>query len=156
MHYACRERVLQHSLASIIHDSLTYIIVDIGMLCIICEWREFSYICCKLSRDCFISAANWVATGLCSIGVSLCLSRTCWRARSGRRPWVCRQSSGASAFIYRNVSFFECFPYVCPEPVLVKWSFLFTNGVAKKVAFFAPASGPPAPWPSSAPRWSPH
>ena len=25
-------------------------------------------------------------------------------------------------------SFFECFPYVCPKPVLAKWSFLCTNG----------------------------
>jgi len=25
-------------------------------------------------------------------------------------------------------SFFECFPYVCPEPVLVKCSFLDMNG----------------------------
>jgi hypothetical protein len=24
--------------------------------------------------------------------------------------------------------FFECFPYVCPEPVLVKRSFLYING----------------------------
>jgi hypothetical protein len=25
-------------------------------------------------------------------------------------------------------SFFECFPYVCPEPVLVKPSLLYING----------------------------
>jgi hypothetical protein len=27
------------------------------------------------------------------------------------------------------LSFFECFPYVCPEPVLVKRSFIYINGV---------------------------
>jgi hypothetical protein len=30
--------------------------------------------------------------------------------------------------------FFECFPYVCPEPVLVKCSFLYING--SKTPFF--------------------
>ena len=29
---------------------------------------------------------------------------------------------------YKKRSFFECFPYVCPEPVLVKCSFLCING----------------------------
>jgi hypothetical protein len=28
----------------------------------------------------------------------------------------------------RKDIFFECFPYVCPEPVLVKRSFLYING----------------------------
>jgi hypothetical protein len=28
----------------------------------------------------------------------------------------------------KAVLFFECFPYVCPEPVLVKTSHLYTNG----------------------------
>jgi len=38
--------------------------------------------------------------------------------------------------------FFECFPYVCPEPVLVKRSFLVQNGIAScaKDAFSAPKS----------------
>eukprot|EP01046_Picozoa_sp_COSAG06_P032215 COSAG06_NODE_3202_length_5693_cov_3.420272_4_plen_125_part_00 len=30
-------------------------------------------------------------------------------------------------------SFFECFPYVCPEPVLVKCSFLYINGAKSGV-----------------------
>jgi hypothetical protein len=29
--------------------------------------------------------------------------------------------------------FFECFPYVCPEPVLVKCSFLYINGAKSGV-----------------------
>ena len=28
----------------------------------------------------------------------------------------------------KTVSCFECFPYVCPEPVLAKRSFFYTNG----------------------------
>jgi hypothetical protein len=28
----------------------------------------------------------------------------------------------------KNGIFFECFPYVCPEPVLAKRTFLYTNG----------------------------
>jgi hypothetical protein len=28
-------------------------------------------------------------------------------------------------------SLFECFPYVCPEPVLVKSSFLYINGAKR-------------------------
>jgi hypothetical protein len=28
----------------------------------------------------------------------------------------------------KTVSCFECFPYVCPEPVLTKRSFFYTNG----------------------------
>ena len=28
----------------------------------------------------------------------------------------------------KTASFFECFPYVCPEPVLVKTSFIYING----------------------------
>jgi tetratricopeptide (TPR) repeat protein len=31
----------------------------------------------------------------------------------------------------RKTSFFECFPYVCPEPVLAKSSFLYINGSKK-------------------------
>jgi hypothetical protein len=34
-----------------------------------------------------------------------------------------------------SASFFECFPYVCPEPVLAKCSFLYING--SKMPFFA-------------------
>jgi hypothetical protein len=30
--------------------------------------------------------------------------------------------------VRKTASFFECFPYVCPEPVLVKCSFLYING----------------------------
>ena len=31
------------------------------------------------------------------------------------------------------LTFFECFPHVCPEPVLVKCSFLYTNGAKSGV-----------------------
>jgi hypothetical protein len=37
-----------------------------------------------------------------------------------RRPLVACKTNGSV--------FFECFPYVCPEPVLVKLSFLYRNG----------------------------
>jgi hypothetical protein len=43
-----------------------------------------------------------------------------------------------------NATCFECFPYVCPEPVLAKCSFLNINGA--KMPFFAgicPKSGKP-------------
>ena len=41
----------------------------------------------------------------------------------------------ASAPVRKTASFFECFPYVRPEPVLVKWLFVYTNG--SKMPFFA-------------------
>ena len=31
--------------------------------------------------------------------------------------------------------FLECFPYVCPEPVLAKRLFLDINGIAKEMGF---------------------
>ena len=34
----------------------------------------------------------------------------------------------------KNGIFFECFPYVCPEPVLAKASFIYING--SKMPFF--------------------
>ena len=37
-----------------------------------------------------------------------------------------------------NASFVECFPYVCPEPVLVKRSFYFIN--CSTICVFAPVS----------------
>jgi hypothetical protein len=36
-------------------------------------------------------------------------------------------------YLQENASVFECFPYVCPEPVLVKRSFLYKNGFQKGV-----------------------
>jgi hypothetical protein len=33
----------------------------------------------------------------------------------------------------KTALFFECFPYVCPEPVLVKCSFLYINGAKSGV-----------------------
>jgi hypothetical protein len=30
--------------------------------------------------------------------------------------------------VRKTASFFECFPYVCPEPVLAKRSFSYING----------------------------
>jgi hypothetical protein len=30
--------------------------------------------------------------------------------------------------VRKTASFFECFPYVCPEPVLAKSSFIYING----------------------------
>ena len=54
-------------------------------------------------------------------------------------------AAAATAIVYRLLSqrpispgrkrpFFECFPYVCPEPVLVKKCILYING-AKKDTF---------------------
>ena len=37
--------------------------------------------------------------------------------------------------LHKTPLFFECFPYVCPEPVLVKCSVLDINGIAKSVVF---------------------
>ena len=44
---------------------------------------------------------------------------------------ICISPRGLSC---RNASFFECFPYVCPEPVLVKRSFLYINGAKGRVS----------------------
>jgi hypothetical protein len=38
-----------------------------------------------------------------------------------------------SKFYTKTPFFFECFPYVCPEPVLVKTAFLYING--SRIAF---------------------
>ena len=37
-----------------------------------------------------------------------------------------------------NGPFFECFPYVCPDPVAVQRSFLYTNGSKRPFLFTSP------------------
>jgi hypothetical protein len=43
---------------------------------------------------------------------------------------------GSRVVLRENGTFFECFPYVCPEPVLVKSCILYING--SKSAVFSP------------------
>jgi hypothetical protein len=50
-----------------------------------------------------------------------------------RKKWIAL-SAGAN-LVRKTASFFECFPYVCPDPVLAKWSFLCING--SKMPFFS-------------------
>ena len=38
-------------------------------------------------------------------------------------------------FLQENASFVECFPYVCPEPVLERWSFLVRTEWRKRYVF---------------------
>ena len=45
-----------------------------------------------------------------------------------QRPLVKVDARCRSLCTNATRSFFECFPYVCPEPVLVKSSFLYING----------------------------
>jgi hypothetical protein len=51
----------------------------------------------------------------------------------GPFSYRCPRQSGTPA--RKRVSFVECFPYVCPEPVLAKRSHLCING-KKRYAFF--------------------
>jgi hypothetical protein len=48
-------------------------------------------------------------------------------------------NASLKALVRKTASVFECFPYVCPEPVLAKCSFLYTNG--SKMPFFAGCDG---------------
>jgi hypothetical protein len=55
-----------------------------------------------------------------------------------KRLFLLTRSSGARSLSAvsnpeETVVFFECFPYVCPEPVLVKRSHLYVNGVVTTV-----------------------
>ena len=45
-----------------------------------------------------------------------------------------RCHAGCKAKLKNNASLFECFPYVCPEPVLVKRSHLYIDG-SKRLPF---------------------
>ena len=52
---------------------------------------------------------------------------------------VGNRSDGVGAVLLRSLkeetaSLFECFPYVCPEPVLVKSSHLYINGAKRRVS----------------------
>jgi hypothetical protein len=38
-----------------------------------------------------------------------------------------------------NANLFECFPYVCPEPVLAKWSFIYKNGQKAPLSYLPKA-----------------
>ena len=46
---------------------------------------------------------------------------------------VAVESLPRAADLRKNGPFFECCPYVCPEPVLAKRSHLFINGSKKTV-----------------------
>ena len=62
-----------------------------------------------------------------------------WIVRS-RYTWLvgCPMASWGPMWALKTaLVFVECFPYVCPEPVLVKWSFLYINGSKKP---FLPAT----------------
>jgi hypothetical protein len=50
-------------------------------------------------------------------------------------PWLYLFAFEAFVLGAKNGIFFWVFPYVCPEPVLAKWSFLSING--SKMPFFA-------------------
>jgi hypothetical protein len=58
-----------------------------------------------------------------------------WRIRSALQ-WTGMLLAGQGRRTCEKRISFECFPYVCPEPVLVKCSFLVQN--IPKYAFFAP------------------
>jgi hypothetical protein len=51
------------------------------------------------------------------------------------------RSGGAVALEEETRVFFERFPYVCPEPVLVKRCALYTNGIAKSGVSLPGAEG---------------
>ena len=53
------------------------------------------------------------------------VSAACWRPGRLHRAWQPLEHTGAGLALRRpeqacQISFFECFPYVCPEPVLAK------------------------------------
>ena len=56
-------------------------------------------------------------------------------SRARPAPLRSRRCGGAAALstLQQKRSFFECFPYVCPEPVLVKISFLYINGAKTRL-----------------------
>ena len=43
---------------------------------------------------------------------------------------------------YKKGPFFECFPYVCPKPILVKYSFLCINGSKRPFVLTVVSMGP--------------
>jgi hypothetical protein len=58
------------------------------------------------------------------------LCRTAYKLRHRNCAWLAGKKTQAR----KMVAFFECFPYVCPEPVLVKSSFIYINGSKKALA----------------------
>ena len=93
------------------------------------------------------------------LSFSLCLSRAClgkkmnfsieWRKKGRRfshhvphRHLEHRHAAIGTGGACKKTHhlFFECFPYVCPEPVLIKRSFLVQNGSAEDAVFLPVAS----------------
>jgi hypothetical protein len=85
---------------------------------------------CRQARAC-----NHNANSLeCAVVHTRLLLRALHRVRlTGSRLAVGKDAdvvavAGGANQLQENALFFECFPYVCPEPVLVKSSFLYING----------------------------
>jgi hypothetical protein len=62
----------------------------------------------------------------------------CYNGPRAGINWNDGFAGGSTVIVGKTASFFE-FPYVCPEPVLAKRSFLYINGA--KMPFFAGQSG---------------
>ena len=97
--------------------------------------------------------------------ISCCVSglTTHWRCASGTGPvgWAggAAQSNIVAALPMRNATLFSSFPYVCPDPVLVKRCISYLNGAKSGISDLPPrASGPgPTTRPGTrrGPRWPP-